>query len=563
MIRLRDLIKEEEVVKNKKTGNVYVVQKADPTKHDKPSPKEIQKAKDSNGGQLPKSEPQPKQTPQNTAPQNPKQGQKLSGSDFKSSAETPKGGGMPKLKDLMPNADFSNKPLSQVTPIERQQISTIVDKLAELGKQAKERGEKAPNFNLCQVAIPGTNLYCDGNKGIERGDMPQFKGTPQPGSPADKLPKDESGEADTEEFFKQMLNKQGIKVSEPTAVPPDRLKATQSELVGVKVAGMSKVLADKNHPAYGKITAPIYVSNDGYVLDGHHRWAAVVAHNAANPKNQIPMNVRVIDEPIIPLVKRSNSFAETMGIKAKKADTGAAGGPSPITSSQKKSLTKRVSSEGEELSTIQTKNGSTLFGVVHDDIKGAKDIIKQVKDTYSPNDKILFMGEGGDSNNVYPDGSEQEYIYKQLGKSFPNMQNDSWDGKEFDVMNPKAEMFSQIGKNTKQPPHIVNAGIFAAMVGQGQEPEELVKIAEPKTIQYLKSNGISDPMNPSDEDVQKMYDLTFPQDKGLPPTELSKTTDSYNKLRQRNLIRKMNIYEKKGYKVVSLAGNTHVEELNA
>jgi hypothetical protein len=563
MIRLRDLIKEEEVVKNKKTGNVYVVQKADPTKHDKPSPKEIQKAKDSNGGQLPKSEPQPKQTPQNTAPQNPKQGQKLSGSDFKSSAETPKGGGMPKLKDLMPNADFSNKPLSQVTPIERQQISTIVDKLAELGKQAKERGEKAPNFNLCQVSIPGTNLYCDGNKGIERGDMPQFKGTPQPGSPADKLPKDESGEADTEEFFKQMLNKQGIKVSEPTAVPPDRLKATQSELVGVKVAGMSKVLADKNHPAYGKITAPIYVSNDGYVLDGHHRWAAVVAHNAANPKNQIPMNVRVIDEPIIPLVKRSNSFAETMGIKAKKADTGAAGGPSPITSSQKKSLTKRVSSEGEELSTIQTKNGSTLFGVVHDDIKGAKDIIKQVKDTYSPNDKILFMGEGGDSNNVYPGGSEQEYIYKQLGKSFPNMQNDSWDGKEFDVMNPKAEMFSQIGKNTKQPPHIVNAGIFAAMVGQGQEPEELVKIAEPKTIQYLKSNGISDPMNPSDEDVQKMYDLTFPQDKGLPPTELSKTTDSYNKLRQRNLIRKMNIYEKKGYKVVSLAGNTHVEELNA
>ena len=563
MIRLRDLIKEEEVVKNKKTGNVYVVQKADPTKHDKPSPKEIQKAKDSNGGQLPKSEPQPKQTPQNTAPQNPKQGQKLSGSDFKSSAETPKGGGMPKLKDLMPNADFSNKPLSQVTPIERQQISTIVDKLAELGKQAKERGEKAPNFNLCQVSIPGTNLYCDGNKGIERGDMPQFKGTPQPGSPADKLPKDESGEADTEEFFKQMLNKQGIKVSEPTAVPPDRLKATQSELVGVKVAGMSKVLADKNHPAYGKITAPIYVSNDGYVLDGHHRWAAVVAHNAANPKNQIPMNVRVIDEPIIPLVKRSNSFAETMGIKAKKADTGAAGGPSPITSSQKKSLTKRVSSEGEELSTMQTKNGSTLFGVVHDDIKGAKDIIKQVKDTYSPNDKILFMGEGGDSNNVYPGGSEQEYIYKQLGKSFPNMQNDSWDGKEFDVMNPKAEMFSQIGKNTKQPPHIVNAGIFAAMVGQGQEPEELVKIAEPKTIQYLKSNGISDPMNPSDEDVQKMYDLTFPQDKGLPPTELSKTTDSYNKLRQRNLIRKMNIYEKKGYKVVSLAGNTHVEELNA
>ena len=329
MIKLKSLLTEEDVVKNKKTGNVYVVKTFDPNKHDKPTPAEVDKAKQANNGQLPKGEPQPPQKPQNTAPTKP--GQKLGGSDFKSSAETPKGSGMPKLKDLMPNADFSNKPLSQVTPIERQKISTIVDKLAELGKQAKEKGEQAPNFNLCQVSIPGTNLYCDGNKGIERADMPQFKGTPQPGSPADKLPKDENGEADTEEFFKQMLNKQGIKVSEPTSVPPDRLKATQSELVGVKVAGMSKVLADKTHPAYGKITAPIYVSNDGYVLDGHHRWAAVVAHNAANPKNQIPMNVRVIDEPIEPLVKRSNSFAEKMGIRAKKADTGAAGGPQPIT----------------------------------------------------------------------------------------------------------------------------------------------------------------------------------------------------------------------------------------
>ena len=334
MLKLKDLLNEEDIVKNKKTGNVYVVKQIDPAKHDKPTPAEIEKTKAANNGQLPQGEQPSKPTSQQPQQQKP-QGQKLSGVDFKSSAETPKDsgndGGMPKLKDLMPGMDTSAKSLSQITPIERQKISTVVDKLAELGRQAKEKGEQAPNFNLCQVSIPGTNLYCDGNKGIERADMPQFKGTPQPGSPADKLPKDESGEADTEEFFKEMLNKQGIKVSEPTAVPPDRLKATQSELVGVKVAGMSKVLDDPNHPAYGKITAPIYVSNDGYVLDGHHRWAAVVAHNAANPKNQIPMNVRVIDEPIEPLVKRSNAFAEKMGIRAKKADTGAAGGPSPIT----------------------------------------------------------------------------------------------------------------------------------------------------------------------------------------------------------------------------------------
>lgn len=397
MIKLKSLLAEEgQIVKNRNTGNVYVVQNYDPSKHDKPTPAEVEKAKAANNGVLPKLEPQSPQKPINTAPTKP--GQKLAGSDFSSSAEkkvdgmatvntiasktglrtqaiagwadtnqvnlskvlsdlkskklkpmdlmtavvgkpgnkyaqqiidkysqNKKDGAIPKLKDLMPGGDFSNKPLSKVTPVERQQISTIIDKLAELGNQAKEKGEQAPNFNLCQVSIPGTNLYCDGNKGIPREDMPQFKGTPEPGSIADKLPKDKSGEADTEEFFKQMLEKQGIGVTKPYSVPADRLKATQSELVGVKVAGMSKVLADKNHPAYGKITAPIYVSNDGYVLDGHHRWAAVVAHNASNPKNQIPMNVRVIDEPIIPLVKRSNKFAETIGIKAKAADTGSKG----------------------------------------------------------------------------------------------------------------------------------------------------------------------------------------------------------------------------------------------
>ena len=337
MIRLKSLLREDDIVKNKKTGNVYVVKQMDPSKHDKPTPAEVDKAKQANGGQIPKGEQPSKPIAQQPQQQKP-QGQKLSGGDFKSSAEKSKEkssdkpkSDIPMLKDLMPNANFDRKPLSAVSPIERQQISTIIDKLAELGKQAKEKGEKAPNFNLCQVSVPGTNLYCDGNKGIPREDMPQFKGTPEPGSIADKLPKDENGEADTEEFFKQMLNKQGIKVSEPAAVPADRLKATQSELVGPKVAGMSKVLADPNHPAYGKITAPIYVSNDGYVLDGHHRWAAVVAHNASNPDNQIPMNVRVIDEPIEPLVKRSNKFAEEIGIRAKKADTGAAGGPSPIT----------------------------------------------------------------------------------------------------------------------------------------------------------------------------------------------------------------------------------------
>jgi hypothetical protein len=308
--------------------------------------------------------------------------------------------GAAKAQQAMPKAKLSGRPLSKVPAEQLQQVATRIDDLARMGQEAKEKGEKAPNFNLCQVSIPGTNLFCGDNKGIPRAEMPQFKGTPRPGSPADKLPKDKDGEVDTEEFFKQMLEKDGIKVSEPTSVPPDRLKATQSELVGVKVAGMSRVLADKNHPAYGKITAPIYVSRDGYVLDGHHRWAAVVAHNASHPDDQIEMQVRVIDEDIEPLVKRSNKFAEDIGIRAKAADTGAAGdgkaAETPKEEPKKKGFTRRMldavkgwgkkqkeeakSFFEQELHKGKTPERRTLVEKARDKAKGAwKDIKHEMK----------------------------------------------------------------------------------------------------------------------------------------------------------------------------------------
>jgi hypothetical protein len=223
-----------------------------------------------------------------------------------------------KVKKDIPSFNVSTKSdIDKITPKQQKEVSIKIDQLAQAAKDAKEKGEKAPNFNLCQITIPGTNLYCGGNKGIERAKMPQFKGKPTPGSEADKLPKDKDGEVDTEALFKKMLEDKGIKVSEPTSVPADQLKATQTELVGAKVAGMTKALeANPNHPG---ITAPIYVSSDGYVLDGHHRWAAVTSHEIASgrPAN---MNVRVIDMPIEELVNVSNQFAQDIGVQAKAAD---------------------------------------------------------------------------------------------------------------------------------------------------------------------------------------------------------------------------------------------------
>ena len=49
MIKLLDLLREDEIVKNKKTGNVYVVKQINPEKHDKATPDEIDKAKAKSG----------------------------------------------------------------------------------------------------------------------------------------------------------------------------------------------------------------------------------------------------------------------------------------------------------------------------------------------------------------------------------------------------------------------------------------------------------------------------------------------------------------------------------
>ena len=223
-----------------------------------------------------------------------------------------------------------------IDPKELEQFNTDITKVAQQVADAKAKGEPAPNINLCDVTVPGTNLYCDDNLGIPRDEMPQFKGNAQPGSRAAGMDADASGEVDTEPVFREMLKEKGIKTLQ-TEVPADKLKATQKDLVGAKVVGMMGALEkDPNHP---KITAPIYVSRDGYVIDGHHRWAAIVAHNAANPDKQIPMKTTVLDMDIKDAIPMANKFAEDMGIAAKKAD---ANKEQPSTPTSAPKLTDKV-----------------------------------------------------------------------------------------------------------------------------------------------------------------------------------------------------------------------------
>jgi hypothetical protein len=270
-----------------------------------------------------------------------------------------------------------------VEPAQLEKFNTDIKNVAQQVADAKAKGEPAPNINLCDVTVPGTNLYCDDNLGIPRDEMPQFKGTAQPGSRAAGMDADASGEVDTEPVFKEMLKEKGIKTLQ-TEIPADKLKATQKDLVGAKVVGMMGALEkDPNHP---KITAPIYVSRDGHVIDGHHRWAAIVAHNAANPDKQIPMKTTVLDMDIKDAIPMANKFAEDMGIAAKKADANKEAPSTPtsapkITDKIKKNIEKWTEkekaffdrNEGAPGSELRRSLGQTL----KDKAKGALKAIKK------------------------------------------------------------------------------------------------------------------------------------------------------------------------------------------
>jgi hypothetical protein len=262
----------------------------------------------------------------------PSKGTKVAGSDMFKHAPDVKQKEKPKTEipnvaldnvtKVLPKADSdtfsSESDIPKISNKQQREISMQIDKLVQLTNQAKENGEAAPNYNLCKITVAGTNLYCAGNAGIPREEMPQFKGKPTEGSPAASMEKDINGEVDTEPMFRELLKRKGIKTIQ-TELPSDSLKATQSELVGAKVAGMAKALEnDPNHP---KITAPIYVSRDGYVVDGHHRWAAVTT-NAIRDGKPANMKVIVIDADIKDVIPMSNKFAEEIGVAAKKADTG-------------------------------------------------------------------------------------------------------------------------------------------------------------------------------------------------------------------------------------------------
>ena len=189
-------------------------------------------------------------------------------------------------------------------------VSVLLDKLQKTVRSLESLGVKAPNFNLCNVTVKGSNLFCVESKGIARIKMPQLKGSPIEGSKAFTLPKDSRGEVDSTGYFVDYLKEKGLSMvtGEERA---DFLKATQNELNGVKVAGIADALRQ------GKLDVQsLIVSKDNYIIDGHHRWAATVAVDYEdNHPGDLKMPIVRVDAGIIQLLAEAKKFTKDFGLQ--------------------------------------------------------------------------------------------------------------------------------------------------------------------------------------------------------------------------------------------------------
>jgi hypothetical protein len=196
-------------------------------------------------------------------------------------------------------------------------VHTVLKQLAERAIASKDN---PVNFDPCQITVKGVSLFCTEKiktekfpHGIPRIEMPQFKSKdPVPGSEADKLPRDEHGEVDATQAFLDHLAQAGVTSDPNGMVLARKLKASQAEMEGAKVAGMMV------HPERDPKKARITVTRDGYVLDGHHTWAAAIGRDAedGNLDNDKEMDVVMVDMNMSEVYHLSVAWTKKFGLPA-------------------------------------------------------------------------------------------------------------------------------------------------------------------------------------------------------------------------------------------------------
>jgi hypothetical protein len=121
--------------------------------------------------------------------------------------------------------------------------------------------------DVTEVKIKGKLLFGDEGMGIARKDMPQI-----PGKERDR-------------FLSEIEKTKGI-THEKEKVDPATLKPIQKEVSGSRAGAIYNKFAEEGGIPKNE---RILISSDGFVVDGHHTWAAAVGFGFDSPGTEIPV----------------------------------------------------------------------------------------------------------------------------------------------------------------------------------------------------------------------------------------------------------------------------------
>jgi hypothetical protein len=303
----------------------------------------------------------------------------------------------------------------------------------------------------------------------------------------------------------------------------------------------------------------------------------------------------IIDQPIDDAIKTSNEFASEFGVAAKSGkQAGPGAGPNaeppanepsrPNTNpTEDKSTIKSMKGEskiikgkksGKDIQTIEMEGGGMVFGTQHRNTKMVDDIIDNIKSTI-PQEKwkdIVFVGEGGVTNKdtgelVFND--EMDYAvpkFQEIGAGV-----DTFDGDELDVHKPDSKLYKKQIEKTGLNQSQVNAGNWASMIGQGEGTDTM------KTTTFLDDSGkqflndaakeagfpeIKNWDEPTEQDIDTLYRLSFPEDNGDKETKINDIQVAFNEIRDENILEKTKELQAKGKIPITIAGEGHIDLVN-
>lgn len=233
----------------------------------------------------------------------------VKGKGDKTKAKDP-GNAAPSLAKIPEKATIKDLPPKYKEEIADYSMSIVGDdakQALEIARKIRKGIDRAAD--ICKM----NPSVCKDNKGLSRDKMPQIDGEKSvkamlESSKPDEVAKGKAmvqagADPDSDKtILTQMLDyfgKNGVKTTEEE-MPVGKMKATQTEIQAGKVFGMADAHLKGKFP---DIDASVVVSKDGHILDGHHRWAALLT---IDPSRK--MKVKKIDMTMDELLKEAASF---------------------------------------------------------------------------------------------------------------------------------------------------------------------------------------------------------------------------------------------------------------